>query len=69
MMLSFTICANAYDYTIKDEYGRVSGYAIEKDNKLIVVDRYGNKEYTVKNGIIYNLYGKKIGEVKVNQLK
>jgi len=65
LMLLVTNASFAYDYKIKDEFGRTTGYVDEKDGKVQVYDNYGRKGNTVESdGTIKDTYGRKIGTVE-----
>ena len=53
------VTANAYDYVVKDKYGRVVAYGNDKDGKYIQYDKFGKKEYEIeKDGTVEDEYGR-----------
>ena len=50
--------AVAYDYTIKDKYGRVVSYANQKDNKIQEYDKFGRTTTTIEDNRVKDRYGR-----------
>ena len=53
----------AYDYQIKDRYGKVTGYADEEKDGYQAYDKYGRKTNSVKEDRISDKYGKTKGYI------
>jgi len=54
----------AYDYVIKDNRGRVTGYMDKQGDKTYVLDKYGRRgDYIESDGTIKDKYGRTKGKI------
>jgi len=57
----------AYDYVIKDNRGRVTGYMDKQGDKTYVLDKYGRcGDYIESDGTVKDKYGRKKGNIDKN---
>ena len=55
----------SYDGTIKDKYGRVTGYIDKEDDKTYILDKYGRRgDYIESDGSIKDKYGRRKGTIE-----
>ena len=67
ILIFFFITSNAfaYDATIFDQSGSVTGYIEKVNNKVCMIDKYGRKGNCIDSkGYIKDNHGKRIGRIK-----
>ncbi len=65
MLLSYPMTLFSYDYVIKDNRGRVTGYMDKQGDKTYVLDKYGRRgDFIESDGTIKDKYGRRKGKVE-----
>jgi len=62
--LFYSITVFAYDYVVKDKYGKVTGYMDKQGDRTYMIDKYGRRgDYIESDGTIKDKFGRKKGKI------